>query len=157
MNLVEHAGSAACVIKKCIVRGVELFSSGIGALHGKCDPVAEAQSLSENSSILDGEFGRCIQEESAAGFQYAAALQDPLATPAQIVGLGAFVVVAVSVVLADVEWGIGEDGVDDARPHAAEKLETIHVEEDAVRCREEGVDHASVRGLGGDPAQSKGG
>lgn len=155
MNLVEHSRNTACIVKKCVMCGIEFFPPRISSLHGERDPVSKIKVFFQRGGVLERELRRGVQKKGATGLQHTAALENPRTTPLQIVGLRSFVVVAVPVVLSEVEWGVGKNGVDDAGPHAAEKLETIDIVEDAVGGREEGG-HVSIGHLGVDVGRTRG-
>ena len=131
-ELVEYARRAAGMVEKGIVRRIELLPAWPGAFHGQRNPVPEVEPLSHDRSELHCKLRRGVEKERSARFQDTAALEDPPAAPGQVFGPCSCVVVAVLVVLADVERRIGEDGVDDLRLHAFEHPEAVGIVEDSM-------------------------
>ena len=133
---VEYARPASGVVEKRIMCRIELFPPRPGAFHGQRNPMPEAQPFSHDRSEPDCKLRCSVEKECSPRLQDAAALEYPPAAPGEIFGLCRRVVVAVLVVLADVERRIGKDGIDDPRFHATENLEAIGVVENSMGCNQ---------------------
>ena len=142
-NLVENTGRAPSVIEERIVCRIQLLSARIGALHCKSDPMSEVQFLFHDRGKLYRKFGCSINKESSSRFQHTAAFVNPGPAPGQIRIAIHFVVVAILVVLPNIEWRIGKNGIDDLGLHALQDMEAVGVVEDSVRCGKKWLHHPS--------------
>ena len=133
-NPVENTGRAPSVIEERIVCWIQLLSAWIGALHCKSDPMSEVQFLFHDRGKLYRKFGCSIDKESSSWFQHTTAFVNPGPAPSQIRIAIHFVVVAILVVLPDIERRIGKNGIDDLGLHALQDMEAVGVVEDSVRC-----------------------
>lgn len=145
-ELVKHARRAARVVKERVVGWVELLASRIRSLHRYRDPMPEIKALTQNRGKLDGQFWRGVEKESPAGLDDATTLLNPLSAPLQILTLGNAIIVAVLVILADIEGGVSENGVNHARFHSLQYLEAVGIEESSVGSGEKRLIHSVIIG-----------
>ena len=112
---------------------IEFFAAWIGALHCKSDPVSEVQLFFQDRGELYRKFGCSIDIESSSRLQYPATLVNPDSAPGQIRIAIHLVVVAILVVLPDIEGRVGKNSIDDLGLHALQDMEAVGVVEDSVR------------------------
>lgn len=127
-DFVKHLGHPPGIIQQGIMGRVQLFAPRIGPFHGKRDPVTKVKSFFQNRGKLNGQLWGRIQKKRSARLQYTAAFMNPFPAPVKINRLRYFVVIAVFVILSNVEWRVCKDGVDYAWLHLLEQLETVGVE-----------------------------
>jgi len=140
-EFIENTRSAACVVKKRIVRRIEFVTSRKRPLHCDGNPMAEVQALPHDWSKLHRQRWGSVKEECPSWLNNSRTLLDPLATPLQVFTLSYAVIVSVLVVLADVEGRICKNGVHNARLHSSQDLKTVCVEKRSVRGGKKGRVH----------------
>lgn len=131
-NFVEHCWYASGVVKKRIMRGIKLLSSGIGPFHCKRNPVPETKFLAQNRRELYRQFRRRVQKEGTARFQNAAAFTNPIAAPRDVFSVIYVVVVTILVVFPKIEGGICKNGIYDSRLHLRQYSQAIRSVEYAI-------------------------
>ena len=140
-NFVENTGHASGVIEERIVCWIQFFSAWIGALHCESDPMSEVQFFFHDRGKLYRKFGCSIDKESSSRFQHSATFVNPDPAPVQIRIAIHHVVVAILVVLPDIERRIGKNSIDDLGLHALQDMEAVGVVEDSVRCGQKWLHH----------------
>ena len=132
-DLVEYTRCASCVIEKCVMGGIQLLSTWVSALHGQRDPVSEVQSFSHDRGKPYRKFGCRVEEECASRLQHSTAFENPDPAPSQVFVSVHRVNIAILVVLAEIEWWVGKDGIDHLRLHVPENMHAICIVEGSVR------------------------
>ena len=140
-NLVENTRCAPSVIEERIVCWIQLLSARIGALHCKSDPMSEVQFFFHDLGKLYRKFGCSIDKEGSAWLQHTAAFVNPGPAPSQIRIAIHFVVVAILVVLPNIERRVRKNSIDDLGLHALQDMEAVGVVEDSVRCGQKRFHH----------------
>ena len=140
-NFVENTGRAPGVVKERIVCRIQLFSTWIGALHCKSDPMSEVQFFFQDRGKLYRKFGCSIDKERSSRFQHSATFVNPDPAPGQVRIAIHHIVVAILVVLPDIERRIGKNGIDDLGLHALQDMEAVGVVEDSVRRGQKWLHH----------------
>ena len=136
-DLVEHTRGASCEIEKCIVSRIQLLSSWIRTFHRQCYPMSELQFFSHNWGKANCKFRGSIEKKGTSGFQYTATFKNPYSAPAQIFISCHVVVIAILVVLSQVEWRIRKHSVDHFRFHVPKDVNAVCVIEDPMRRGQE--------------------
>lgn len=78
------------------------------------DPMSELQSLVHQKCPQENvPFWQIVDEQCTAGLQDADALQQPFVAPFKVLAIRFSIVRVFAVFLAEVEWGIGEDRVNE--------------------------------------------
>lgn len=147
-EFVEHSRRAASVVKKCVVGGIKLLTTRESALHGDSDPVPKIQTLSHYRRKLNREFWSRVEKECTARLDDTATLLNPFSAPLEILALGNSVIVAILVILADIEGRIGKNGIHHARLHAPQDLDAVGVEKRTVGSGKEGLIHSEILRVG---------
>lgn len=142
-ELVEYSRRAASLVKKCVVGGIKLLTTWKRALHGDSDPVPKIHILSHDWCKLNRELWSRVEKKCTARLDDSATLLNPFSAPLQILALGNSVIVAVLVILADVEGRIGKNGIHHARLHPPQDLEAVGVEKSTVGSGKEGLIHGA--------------
>jgi hypothetical protein len=146
-ELIEHTRRTASVVKKSVVGWVKLVTSGKSSLHGDSNPVPKIQTFSHDRRKLHCQFWCRIEEKGTARLDDSATLLNPVTAPPQILTLGNSVIVAVLVILSDIEGRISENGVNYARLQPSQYFKAFFIEERSVGGGEEWLIHGEIVGV----------
>ncbi len=127
-------------IQQRIVRWIKLSAAREGSLHGNRDPMPECHFASfEVSSEMECPSGHVIDKDRTPRLQNPNALVNPPETPVQVLARIEMVfILAVPVVLRQVEWRIGENHIDSLGSDPAKQVHAICVvdrPESGGKCR----------------------
>jgi len=109
---VKHPRLALGVIEQRVMGRIKLSAPQVRSLHRQGNPVPESQIFGHNRGKLNRQLRCGIEEKRPARLYDAAALQNPTPTPLQVFFRIRLVVVAVFVVLTQVERWVGENSID---------------------------------------------